>query len=289
MTTITSSHNPRLKELRKLQRRRERERSGRFLAEGEDLINAAIAAGRPALAGYRTAGTEIGGAGFEDVDEDVMAGLSTLGSGTRAIGVYEQCFAKPVGPLCVYLHGVGDPGNVGAVLRSTLAFGASCVALGPDCADPHSPKAVRASMGAIFAVGLARVSDVGELPGTRVALVAGAGEPIWTVRGSAGGSGGQGEQGVVPSKRDQSVRDALANAMPPARARGIASGEQPAALTLLVGAEREGLPDDVIEACERVAHIPISSESLNAAMAATVALYEMTRGGRDNDDRVPSS
>jgi len=78
--------------------------------------------------------------------------------------------------------------------------------------------------------------------------------------------------------------------MPPARAGGLPSGEQPtASLTLLVGAEREGLPDDVVEACERVAHIPISSESLNAAMAATVALYETTRGGRDNDDRVPSS
>jgi RNA methyltransferase, TrmH family len=236
MSVITSQHNPRLKELRKLARRRERERSGRFLAEGEDLIAAAAAAGRPALAGYRIAGSAIGGAGFEDVEESVMASLSTLGSGTRAIGVYEQRFTKPVGPLCVYLHGVGDPGNVGTVLRGALAFGASCVALGPGCADPHSPKAVRASMGAIFAVGLARVSDVGELPGTRVALVAGEGEPIWNVRGSS-----------------------------------------TASLTLLVGAEREGLPDDLVEACERVAHIPISSESLNAAMAATVALYEMTR------------
>ena len=288
MTTITSSHNPRLKALRKLQRRRERERSGRFVAEGEDLIAAAIAAGRPALAGYRTAGTEIGGADFEDVQESVMAGLSTLGSGTRAIGVYEQRFTKPVGPLCVYLHGVGDPGNVGAVLRSALAFGASCVALGPGCADPHSPKAVRASMGAIFSVELARVSDVGELPGTRVALVADAGEPIWGVRGSVGDGGVQRPQGGAGCKRDQNVRDTLANAMPPARAGGMPSGEQRASLTLLVGAEREGLPDDVLEACERVAHIPISSESLNAAMAATVALYEMTRGGRDNDDRVPS-
>ncbi len=78
----------------------------------------------------------------------------------------------------MYLHGVGDPGNVGTVLRSAQAFGASCVALGPGCADPHSPKAVRASMGAIFAVPLARVADVAELPGERIALVADAAETL---------------------------------------------------------------------------------------------------------------
>jgi TrmH family RNA methyltransferase len=239
---ITSTHNPRLKELRKLHRRRERERSGLFLAEGEDLVAAAIAAGRPAVHGYRLAGTAIGGAAFEDVDQSALASVSSLGSGTRAIGVYEQRFGKPLGPLCVYLHGVADPGNVGTVLRSALAFGASSVVLGPGCADPHSPKAVRASMGAIFAVPLARMSDVGELPGERCALVAGAGEPIWNM-----------------------------------------GGEGP--LTLLVGAEREGLPAELVEACEWVAHIPIASESLNAAMAATVALYEMTRPST----RVPKS
>ncbi len=234
MTTITSQHNPRLKELRKLQRRRERDRRGLFIAEGEDLIAAAIAAGRQAVHGYRVAGTAIGGAGFDDVEESVLPSVSTLGSGTRAIGVYQQRFTGPSGPLCVYLHGVGDPGNVGAVLRGALAFGAACVALGPGCADPHSPKAVRASMGAIFAVGLARVSDVSELPGEKVALVAREGEPLSQVQAS------------------QSI-------------------------TLLVGAEREGLPANIVDACERVAHIPIATESLNAAMAATVALYEITR------------
>ena len=55
--------------------------------------------------------------------------------------------------------------------------------------------------------------------------------------------------------------------------RARAQGE----VSLVVGAEREGLPEDVVAACDRVAHIPIASESLNAAMAATVALYELTR------------
>lgn len=235
-TEITSTSNAKLKQLRKLARSRERARTGLFAAEGEDLVLAAQAAGRQPVYGLCAPGTDLRVPGFEPVATELLAGVSTLGSGTRAIGVYEQRYAAPEGPLCVYLHGVGDPGNVGTVLRSALAFGASSVALGPGCADPHSPKAVRASMGAIFAVELARADDVAELPGERVALVAHAGEALSSL-----------------------------------------SAAEP--LTLLVGAEREGLPEQVIAACERVAHIPIASESLNAAMAATVALYEMTRNG----------
>jgi TrmH family RNA methyltransferase len=290
MTLITSSQNPRMKELRKLRRRRERERSGLFLAEGEDLIAAAAATGRPAIQGYRVAGTAIGGADFDDVDPSVFERVSTLGSGARAIGVYEQRWGEPCGPLCVYLHGVGDPGNVGTVLRGALAFEASSVALGPGCADPHSPKAVRASMGAIFAAPLARVHDVSELPGERVALVAGAGEPLWELcevvshegpRAYAGPrtrAHGTPNRSNPPNPAKSSVRPAVVAHVEP-------SGERRPAVTLLVGAEREGLPQDVVAVCERIAHIPIASESLNAAMAATVALYEMTRGS----SRVPAS
>jgi TrmH family RNA methyltransferase len=231
--TIISAKNTHLKHLRRLARRREREHSGQFFAEGEDLIDAAAAAGRPAIEGYRLRGSGLGGDDFQDVEQTVLAAASTLGSGTRVIGVYQQRWIDaPVGPLCIYLHGVSDPGNIGSILRSAKAFGASCVALGPGCADPHSPKAVRASMGAIFDVSLARAQSIASLPGERVALVAHGGQPL------------------------------------------RAAGSEP--LTLLIGAERAGLPVDVVEECERVCHIPIHSESLNAAMAATVAMYEMT-------------
>ena len=206
------------------------------------------------------AGSGLGGPDFTDVDAKALVAVSTLGSGTRVIGVYEQRWATaPSGPLCVYLHGVGDPGNVGTVLRSAEAFGASSVALGAGCADPYSPKAVRASMGAIFGVPLARVESVAELPGERMALVAGAGEPL---------------RGLDPSAGARSADESPGD--------GSHSGR---GLTLLVGAEREGLPDEVLAACERVAHIPIKAESLNAAMAATVALYELTRG----PSRVPTA
>lgn len=264
MTPITSQQNPKIKELRKLQRARDRARTGLFLAEGEDLIEAAIAADRPAVEGFRVAGAAIGSHNFEEVEADVLAGVSTLGSGTRAIGVYEQRFGGPVGPLCVYLHGVADPGNVGTVLRSALAFGASSVALGPGCADPHSPKAVRASMGAIFAVALARVENLDELPGERCALVAGVGKAIWELFDELT----NGERGArAGAHRASPLEDARAT------------------LTLLVGAERDGLPEEVVGVCEHTAHIPIASESLNAAMAATVALYETTRPSKQVTER----
>ena len=236
MTQIASQQNPHLKAVRRLHTKRERARTGLFVAEGEDLLSAAARAGRPVVEGYRLAGSDLGGADFHDVEAGAMASISTLGSGTRVVAVYEQRWGPAVGPLCVYPHGVGDPGNVGTILRSALAFGASSVALGPGCADPHGPKAVRASMGAVFEVALARAGGTGELPGELVALVAREGEPL------------------------------------AAREDGRSGG-----LTLLVGSERDGLPADVVAACDRVAHIPIASESLNAAMAATVALYEMTR------------
>ena len=245
MTTIASTHNPKLKALRRLQTKRGRAADGRFVVEGEDLVTAAEQAGCKPVEGFRLAGSGLGGENFFDVEHSVLARASTLGSGTRVMGVYEQRWGPAVGPLCVYLHGVRDPGNVGTVLRSALAFGASCVVLGPHCADPYGPKAVRASMGAIFTVALARVRDVSELPGERIALVADAQETL---------SGPLGDAAETP-------------------------------VTLLVGAEREGLPAEVVAACERSARIPIASESLNAAMAATVALYEMTR----RPSRVPAS
>ena len=152
--TITSTHNEKLKEIRKLTRsRRERERAGRFVAEGEDLLAAADAAGWEPLERYCAAGSGLPGT---EVEPAVLASASGLGSGTRALAVYEERWAeRPTGPLCVYLHGVRDPGNVGAVLRSAQAFGAASVALGPGTADPFGPKAVRASMGAVFAVPVA--------------------------------------------------------------------------------------------------------------------------------------
>jgi RNA methyltransferase, TrmH family len=231
---ITSPHNESLKEVRKLAGRKWRDKTRTFVAEGEDLIDAARAAGWAPELLLCEAGSGLPG---EEVAPHLLKQVSQLGSGTRALAVYAQRWAPaPAGPVCVALWGVNDPGNVGTVLRSALAFGAGSVALGPGTADPYGSKAVRASMGAIFDVPVARVSNIGELPGHKVALVARAGRALAEIDADE--------------------------------------------VTLVVGAEREGLSDGVLASCNETAHIPIRSESLNAAMAATIGLYEVTRVAR---------
>jgi RNA methyltransferase, TrmH family len=172
--TITSPHNEKLKLIHRLGRRRTREREELFIAEGEDFLAAAREAGEQPVELLTAAGEGLGGT---EVEPALLARFSSLGSGTRAIGIWRQRWTTdPIEP-CVYLHGVADPGNVGAVMRSAAALVGGSVMLGPDCADPYGPRAVRASMGAVFAEPLLR-GTLAETPEPRAALVAHGGEPL---------------------------------------------------------------------------------------------------------------
>src|SRR3989442_2507383 len=106
--TITSPHNEQLKQIRKLHRRRGRERSGHFVAEGEDLLAAADAAGWPAVERYCAAGSGLEGI---EGEERLLARASALGSGTRAPPGYGQRWGVPAGPRGAYLRGLADPGT----------------------------------------------------------------------------------------------------------------------------------------------------------------------------------
>jgi RNA methyltransferase, TrmH family len=222
---IRSPDNDKLKTIRKLHQKRWRDKLGLFAAEGEDLVEAAE------RAGWQPRYVLCAG---EDVEPDLLAAVSTLGSGSRAIGVYEQRWAESGGRLSVWLHAVEDPGNVGTIVRSAHALADGPVILGPGCADPFSPKAVRASMGSLFARPPAR-ARFEELTGHRIALASARGAPL----------------------------------------RELDHAPEPTVLCL--GAEREGLPGGVLDQADAVARIPVrpgGPDSLNVAMAATVALYE---------------
>jgi RNA methyltransferase, TrmH family len=222
---IESPHNEKLKLVRKLRDRKHRERQGLFASEGEDLLDAGLAAGIEPRFVLVAAGSGLGG---EEVEPLLLASVSTLGSGTRAIAVWETPpTAAPTAP-CVYLHGVGDPGNVGAIVRSAHALIGARIALGPGCADAFSPRAVRAGMGSAFSLPPSPAA-VEETPTPRAALVAHGGERPEALAGAA---------------------------------------------TICLGAEREGLPPEVLEASEVRVTIPLhaaGAESLNVAAAAAIA------------------
>jgi TrmH family RNA methyltransferase len=251
---ISSKRNPRLRELKRLHERKHRRETGLFVAEGEDLVAEALRHGIAPETVYSVHGAGLPfalPAGVEHVEASAQAlsAVSSLGSGSRVIGVFKQQWSDLAqisshepghrlggGRTFVYLHDVADPGNVGAVFRAAHAFGARAVLLSERTADPFGPKAVRASMGAIFAVAALRASlEETAVRGARtVALVPSEGRPL----------------------------------------RGLDFSEP---LVLVLGAERSGLPAAVVDACDEVASIPLApggAESLNVAMAATLCLYE---------------
>jgi TrmH family RNA methyltransferase len=222
---ISSPSNPRLKLIRRLESRRQRTKLGLFVCEGEDLVEAALAAGIEPV-DLLVAG--------EDVGAELLASVSTLAHPPRVIGVFRRgdLPAWAPRPAALALWHVADPGNVGTLIRTADAFGAS-VALSEDCADPTGPKALRGSAGAIFRVPLGRFDQA---EGRRVALAAHGGEALDRVELGEG-------------------------------------------TVFVLGAEREGLPDEVTASCDVVASIPLAAgaESLNVAVAGAVALYELRR------------
>lgn len=233
---ISSPQNEKLKLVRKLRERKHREREGLFASEGEDLLEAGLAAGAEPRFVLSAAGSGIAG---EEVEPELLADVSALGSGTRVIAVWRTGWVEQPATPCLYLHGVGDPGNVGTIIRTADALIGSSVVLGPDCADPYSPKAVRATMGSIFsqpptAAGLEATRE------PRAALVAHGGDGL----------------------------DALVGAP-----------------TICLGAEREGLPDEVVAQCDVRVTIPLrgGAESLNVAAAAAIACQRISSAAMDEE------
>jgi TrmH family RNA methyltransferase len=229
---ITSRDNPRLKLVRKLASRRQRDKLGLFAAAGEDLVAAALEGGWELDFALVDAARppELRLPRAEQVASQLLAEVSTLGHAPRVIGVFRtRPLERERAQLGLELWRVGDPGNIGTLARACDAFGAY-LGLSPGCADPFGPKALRASTGSIFRVPLGEFEATGA-----VALVAHGAPPL--------------------SELDPSLS------------------------RFVLGSEREGLPEDVVAACKATATIPLAGrvESLNVAMAGTIALYDWRR------------
>jgi RNA methyltransferase, TrmH family len=268
---VTSLSNPLVKDIKALALKKFRDQQNAFLAEGlklvidaldlgwsiKTLVFAKSALGNPAVEKV-AARTVAAGSLVLEVSEKVLTAITRRENPQMVVGVFAQRYVplkdiRPAGnDVWVALDRVRDPGNLGTVIRTVDAAGAKGVILVGETTDPFSIETVRATMGSIFAVPVAKVSVDAFL--------------AWR-KGFPGLVAGAHLKGSVDYRTiDFSGRPAL----------------------LLMGNEQQGLPDDLAESCDRLLRIPQAgrADSLNLAVATAVMLFEIRRSALKLDWEV---
>jgi TrmH family RNA methyltransferase len=256
---ITAFSNPLIKRVRNLRDKRHRREEGLFLAEGLRILTEAREAGRlpeylffaKDMAGHElvtalVTATEAAGGEAIETNADILSKLSGKDNPGAVVGVYPE-FAVSLGDLdrgkaAIWLvaERLRDPGNLGTILRTADAVGAGGLILVDECVDPFSVEAVRASMGALFTVPVARAS----WDEFRAWLRSGPGQ-------------------LVGLSLDTDSDYRAATYAPPT--------------FLLTGNEAQGMPDFMAAECDLLVKIPMlgKADSLNAAVATAVMAYEV--------------
>jgi len=258
---ITGFSNPTVKYLRSLRDKKHRKRAGQFLVEGLRLLEDARVSGRVPQTLVMAEGREhtllarleadVIAAGGEVIETtpDILSKITGKENAQSVAGVFDEwdtslaALDRSTAPMWLVAQALRDPGNLGTMLRTCDAVGAGGLILIDDCADPFSAEAVRASMGAVFTVGVAQARWDEFLP--------------WLRSGTG-----------------QLVAASLRDAVP---YRGAA---YEAPCFVLVGNESQGLPEDYEAACDLRVTMPMKgrADSLNAAVAGAVLAYEVLAG-----------
>lgn len=258
---LSSASNPRVKEWAKLLERKHRQREGKFLLEGVHLVKEALDAGWPLEIVAFDEGTDVvhlfegyidrgerGGPSWIPVSPDIIAKCSETETPQPIFAVANKRppdtgkLFQTEQALVAVLDGVQDPGNVGTIVRSAAACGATAVVLGKGTADLYNPKTLRATMGALFHVPVLEADLVQLLPEAKNSGAAVAGTSL------------QASQSCYEYNFRRSV-------------------------WLVFGNEGSGISPDVSALVDNNIIIPMTgrAESLNVAMAATVLLFEAQR------------
>lgn len=258
--TITSPANPRIKDIRALSMPKYRRESGLFLAEGLKLVTDALSeewpietvihsaeAGAQAAVQKAAATARARGADIIVANSAVLEKVSRRENPQTVLGVFHQRFLgaseiKPGRGVWIALEAARDPGNVGTIIRTADAVGADGVILIGPSVDPYSTEAVRATMGSIFHVPLARMTEA---------------EFLAFRRGWPGQVVGTHLTGTAD------YRDA----------------DYATPVLLVMGNEQSGLSHAIADACDQLVRIPMAgrADSLNLAVATAVMLYEIRR------------
>ena len=255
---LTSTSNPRVKDVVGLRKARERRTSGRFVVEGRRELERCVAAGVAVESIYWCPDLGADGghpswfpgtAEVVEVARPVFERMSMREGPDGVLGVALDFptsldeVALPTDPLVLVMVGIEKPGNLGTMARSALAAGAAALVLADPVTDPTNPNAIRASQGAIFDLAIATASTDDVIG--------------WLER-----------QGIAAFAADPGTE--------------VAYWDAPLAgpAAIVIGAEHAGLPDAWRRAATPVG-IPMSgaagADSLNAAAAAAVLLFDAVR------------
>jgi RNA methyltransferase, TrmH family len=248
---------PRVVAARRLHRRRERDGTGRFLAEGPQAVREALRSGTVVEVFASIDAFER----YPELTRDASAvtddALAVLAETVAPQGIVAICTAldvplpdalRRVPRLVAVLAGIRDPGNAGTVLRTADAAGAGAVVFAGDAVDPYNGKCVRASAGSLFHLDVVRTPTV----------------PLQPLRGN-------GLQILAADPYGDADLDDLADA-----------GTLATPTAWLFGSEAHGLPDELSRAADHRVRVPLygRAESLNLAAAAAVCLYASARAAR---------
>jgi TrmH family RNA methyltransferase len=259
---VTSLTNPIVKDIKALTQKKGREESGTFMAEGlklvidalelgwtiRTLVYAKAAKGKPLVEKVATKTVASGGLVLE-VSEKVISSITRRDNPQMVVGIFEQKWRplRDIQPTesqtFVALDRVRDPGNLGTIIRTADAAGASGVILIGDCTDPFSLETVRATMGSVFAVPVTRAS-VDEF---------------------------------LQWKKQSGVNLVATHLAGSVDYRTITYKGKP--VVLMMGNEQSGLPEELASKADRLARIPQQgrADSLNLAVATAVMLFEARR------------
>ncbi|MER8573596.1 RNA methyltransferase [Mesorhizobium sp. M1338] len=260
---VTSLANPLVKDIKALAQKKFRDQQNAFMAEGLKLVIDALdlgwqirtlvfaKAGRGNAAVEKVAARTVAAGGMVlEVSEKVLVAITRRDNPQMVVGVFSQKFLalKDVraddGDVWVALDRVRDPGNLGTVIRTVDAVGAKGVILVGDTTDPFSVETVRATMGSIFAVPVAKATT----------------EAFLAWRG--------GFSGLVAGTHLKGAVDY----------RSVDFSRGP--VLLMMGNEQQGLPESLAASCDRLLRIPQAgrADSLNLAVATGIMLFEIRRG-----------
>ncbi len=232
---IESVNNPKIKEYSKLQSKKYRDESGLFIVEGDHLVEEAL---------KKTQAVEIYSLddSYTQVSESVMRKLSSLSTPPNVLAVCKKLEEGEIKGNVLILENLQDPGNLGTIIRSSVAFNIDTIILSKDCVDFYNVKVLRASEGMVFNINIV-IRDLNE---------------------------------TIPELKDKGYTVYTTNVV---NGTNLSEVIVPEKYAIVMGNEGNGVTKEIASLCDEAIYIPMNKacESLNVGIATSIILYEFSQ------------